>query len=120
MDYSLLTVITFNPDYVEKFPEEFEHDVDGNLVLPIKELKPELRKDSTKFTKKYKKHINDFMNKMTGYTEKELEVFAQQTSEMFKFDFNYEKMKSNPTEKITFRDNIQAPDYQENSKFQDL
>ena len=23
MDYSLLTVITFNPDYVEKFPEEF-------------------------------------------------------------------------------------------------
>ena len=45
-------------------------------MLPIKELKPELRKDSTKFTKKYKKHINDFMNKMTGYTEKELEVFA--------------------------------------------
>ena len=36
---------------------------------------------------------------------------------MFKFDFNYEKMKSNPTEKITFRDNIKAPDYEENSKY---
>ena len=38
-------------------------------------------------------------------------------SELFKFDFNYEKMKSNPTEKITFRDEIQAQDYHENSKF---
>lgn len=72
MDYSLLTVIVINPDYVAKFPDEFEHDANGNLVLPVKELKPKLRKDSTLFTKKYKKHISNFMNKMTGYSNEEL------------------------------------------------
>jgi hypothetical protein len=51
MDYSLLTVVAYNPDYIELHPHEFEHDENGELVLPIKELNPQIIKNSLKSKK---------------------------------------------------------------------
>ena len=35
MDYSLLTVIEFNPEYVKMNPDEFKHDKNGALTKPV-------------------------------------------------------------------------------------
>jgi hypothetical protein len=39
MDYSLLFVIEYNPEYVRKYPMEFEHDKEGELILPVRPSK---------------------------------------------------------------------------------
>lgn len=36
MDYSLLLVVEYNKNYVDRYPSEFAHDADGNLVLPVR------------------------------------------------------------------------------------
>ena len=78
MDYSLLFVIEYNPKYVKLFPNEFEHDKDGNLVLPIKPTKEQqqtITAHNVKFnTKKLKKDISDkFLSEMAVQTDTMLE-----------------------------------------------
>ena len=36
MDYSLLTVIEFNPQYVRLNPDEFKHNKKGELEKPVR------------------------------------------------------------------------------------
>lgn len=71
MDYSLLLVVEYNKKYVERFPSEFAHDSEGNLILPVKPSKEEQRKTKEKlneFTNIQKKQeiTNEFMDKMCG------------------------------------------------------
>jgi hypothetical protein len=43
MDYSLLFVIEYNPEYVKRYPHQFEHDLGGDLVYPVRPTKKQVK-----------------------------------------------------------------------------
>lgn len=47
MDYSLLVVVEYNKEYVERYPNEFEHDK-GQLVYPVRPSAEEKKKEKEK------------------------------------------------------------------------
>ena len=59
MDYSLLFVISFNPDYIEKFKDEFIEDKDGELLKPYKLCNPDKTADEMEFSAKNKEKFID-------------------------------------------------------------
>ena len=54
MDYSLLFVISFNPDYIAKFRDEFIEDKDGELLKPYRLVNPDKTADEMEFSAKNK------------------------------------------------------------------
>ena len=49
MDYSLLFVIEYNPEYVKRYPSEFAHDSEGKLLLPVRpSLKLQINQEEKK------------------------------------------------------------------------
>ena len=71
MDYSLLFVIEYNPAYVKRYPHEFQHDDDGELVFPVRPTKKQEELMSNKniafdSVAKKKKISDEFMAKMAG------------------------------------------------------
>lgn len=68
MDYSLLFVAAYNPNYVEMYPEKFtKGEKKGEWVLvPEEQHKRHIKESSFKSDRK-KKHIkNEFLQKMSG------------------------------------------------------
>ena len=55
MDYSLLFVIEYNPNYVKMFPGDYKHSKkSGDLILPVE--------PTAKVVKKLRDHALDFKN----------------------------------------------------------
>jgi hypothetical protein len=69
MDYSLLFVIEYNPEYVKRNPTEFERDRGGDFIYPIRPTKKKMQAMSNKniafdsITKK-KEISEEFLAKM--------------------------------------------------------
>jgi hypothetical protein len=73
MDYSLLFVIEYNPNYIKMFPSDYRHD-DGNLRLPVQptaKVVKKLRDHTIDFkNQKRKKEVSRaFLQKMAGQTD---------------------------------------------------
>ena len=47
MDYSLLFVAAYNPEFIKRNKNLFKQDVDGNLIKPYQLEKPEKPDSST-------------------------------------------------------------------------
>jgi hypothetical protein len=50
MDYSLLFVIEYNPVYVKRYPKDFAHDSNGDLILPVGPSEKLQKKEKEKLT----------------------------------------------------------------------
>ena len=105
MDYSLLFVIAFNPNYVKKFPEQFEQE-NGVLVKPYKLVKKEKFENAKlkekRFKQKYTRLTQEFIQKMSGYTKEEFEERENQIRELGHDPmFNFDNMRFSETP-VTF------------------
>ena len=74
MDYSLLFVVCYNPNYVELHPDQFEVGKNGEFKL-IEKIQQQKRHTEVQFkTKKLKRALKkEFLIKMAGMHEKEYE-----------------------------------------------
>ena len=70
MDYSLLFVVVYNERYVEKYPEQFEHDEYTNkLKKPITEKKSSIITKKLWNEEQNDQGINEFFTKMSSDEE---------------------------------------------------
>lgn len=78
MDYSLLFCVSFNPRYIEMYPDKFVREADGELVKPYELVKKEKIKDNSYRAEVKEQVANEFMDLMTGLEPAQLHDYANQ------------------------------------------